>query len=120
MKLSEVTEILEAEVIVGAENLDREIKMACASDLMSDVLTFTHKESILLTGLVNPQSVRTAEVSDIVAICFVRGKRPLDETMELGREKGIVLLATDFLLYESCGRLFLAGVPGTIESEEDI
>jgi hypothetical protein len=120
MTLREIIDILEAEALVGEDNLDREIRMACASDLMSDVLTFTHRESILLTGLVNPQTVRTAEVSDIVAICFVRGKRPLDETMDLGREKDIVLIATDLLLYESCGRLFKSGVPGTIESEEDI
>jgi hypothetical protein len=120
MEISQIREVLEAEVLVGEERVDRKIRMACASDLMSDVLTFTHQESMLLTGLINPQCVRTAEVSDIVAICFVRGKRPPAETMELAREKGIVLLATDLLLYESCGRLFRAGVPGTIESEENI
>ena len=120
MKLTQVQEILEAEVLIGEDHLDREIRMACASDLMSDVLAFMHHDSLLLTGLVNPQSVRTAEVSDIVAVCFVRGKRPPDETMELAREKGIILLATDLFLYESCGKLYQAGVPGTIEPEEDI
>jgi predicted transcriptional regulator len=120
MKLKEVIDILEAEALVGEEDLDREIRMACASDLMSDVLAFMHHDSLLLTGLVNPQSVRTAEVSDIVAICYVRGKRPPDETVELAREKGVILLATDLFLFDSCGRLYQAGVQGTIEPEEDI
>lgn len=119
MKLKKIKEIIQAEVIVGADDLEQEVKMACGCDLMSDVLAFVKSESILLTGLVNPQSVRTAEVSDIKAICFVRGKKPPEETISLAKEKGIILLATDFLLYESCGELYKAGLPGCSEYGED-
>lgn len=118
MKLDKVKEILKAEVIVGGDDLDRDVKMACGCDLMSDVLAFIKSDSLLLTGLVNPQSVRTAEVAGIIAICFVRGKRPPDETRELAEEKGIVLLSTDLLLYESCGRLYEAGLRGCSECKE--
>ncbi len=79
MTLEEVKEILKAEVIIGSNNLQMEIKMGCGSDLMSDVLAFTKAESLLLTGLTNTQVVRTAEMADIVAICFVRGKMPDEE-----------------------------------------
>ena len=119
MKLEKIKDILQAEVIVGEDDLQKEVKMACGCDLMSDVLAFVKSGSILLTGLVNPQCVRTAEVSDIIAICFVRGKKPPDETKRLAEEKNIVLLATDLLLYESCGELYNAGLPGCSEYGED-
>ena len=86
--------------------------MACGADLMSDVLAFTHAGTLLLTGLTNPQVVRTAEMAGIRAIIFVRGKRPPRETIALAEEKGIPLLATRYTLYEACGRLYNAGLPG--------
>ena len=112
MKLNEIKDILEAEVIVGGNYLDREIIMACGSDLMSDVLTFIKPDALLLTGLTNPQVVRTAEVAEIIAVCFVRGKRPQDETIKLAKEKGLPLLATKFSMYVSCGRLYKHMLPG--------
>jgi predicted transcriptional regulator len=112
MKLAEVRDILEAEVIWGEEYIDKEIKTACASDLLSDVLAFIKSGSLLLTGLKNIQTVRTADMVDIVAICFVRGKRPDDETLALAKEKGIPLLSTRYLMYESSGRLFKNGLSG--------
>ncbi|MFQ5906605.1 MAG: hypothetical protein ACE5JA_08530 [bacterium] len=119
MKLEKIKEVLGAEVIVGADDLGKEVKMACGSDLMSDVLAFIKSDSILLTGLVNPQCVRTAEVAGITAICFARGKRPPEETERLAKEKDIVLMSTDLLLYESCGKLYKAGLPGCSEYEAD-
>jgi len=119
MKLQKIKEILQAEVIVGEDDLQKEVKMACGCDLMSDVLAFVKADSILLTGLVNPQCVRTAEVSDIIAICFVRGKKPPDETKELAKEKNIVLFTSDLLMFESCGELYKAGLPGCSEYGED-
>ena len=79
---------------------------------MSDVLAFTHAGTLLLTGLTNPQVVRTAEMSGIQAIVFVRGKYPPPETIRLAEQKGIPLLASRYTMYETCGRLYQAGLPG--------
>ena len=110
MKLSEVKEILNANVLAGEAFLDREVKSAFGSDLMSDVLAFVKDHSLLLTGLVNGQVVRTAEMMDIKAIVFVRGKKPTDEIIELANEYSIVLMSTDYTLYPSCGKLYTAGL----------
>ncbi|MHC4596841.1 MAG: DRTGG domain-containing protein [Planctomycetota bacterium] len=118
MKLEQVKEALEAEVLVGAESLDTDIKMACGADLLSDVLAFTKSESLLLTGLTHPQVVRTAEIAEIKAVCFVRGKRPPAETVKLAKEKGLPLLCTSLPMYESCGRLYGRDLPGCSQVEE--
>jgi len=115
MTLDDVRKILEAQVITGADLLDQEVKMACGSDLMSDVLSFVKSESLLLTGLTNPQVVRTAEMADISAICFVRGKRPDQDTVKLAQSKNIPLLTTPVPMFESCGRLWKQGLPGCSE-----
>ena len=93
--------------------------MACGSDLMSDVLAFIKPDSLLLTGLTNSQTIRTAEIAEIRAICFVRGKRPQPESVELAREKGIPLLCTKLPMYESCGRLYRGGLLGCSEAQEE-
>ncbi len=119
MTLKEVQEILQAEVIVAGD-MEKEIRMGCGCDLMSDVLTFAKSESLLLTGLTNPQAVRTAEMAEVLAICFVRGKQPQTETIALAREAGIPLLGTKLPLYESCSRLHAKGLPGCSEyGDED-
>lgn len=115
MKLKDIERILEAEVIVGGSLLQREIGMACGSDLMSDVLAFVKSGSLLLTGLTNPQVVRTAEMADLQAICFVRGKRPEQETIDIAEAKDIPLLVTPLPMFESCGRLYQAGLAGCSE-----
>ena len=117
MKLDELKNILEAEVLTGEELLSKEVNMICGSDLMSDVLAFIHADSVLLTGLINPQVVRTAEMAEISCICFVRGKRPPKETIKLAEEKKIPLMATMLSMYESCGRLYVKGLPGTYDSK---
>jgi predicted transcriptional regulator len=117
MLLVEICKILEADLIYDVKSLDKEINMACGSDLMSDVLAFIKADSLLITGLVNPQVVRTAEMVEIAAICFVRGKRPQDETIKLANEKEIPLLATTISMYESCGRLYKRGLRGCDESK---
>jgi len=118
MKLQKIKEILGAEVLTGDSNLSKEVIMAGGSDLMSDVLAFMKSGSLLLTGIVNPQSVRTAEMADLVAICFVRSKKPLPETVALAKEKGIVLLSTHLTMFEACGKLYNNGLPGRIEYKE--
>ena len=118
MVLRKVKEILEAELLTSTDGLDVEIKMACGADLMSDVLAFSKSESLLLTGLTNPQVIHTAEIAEIKAVCFVRGKRPPAETVELAQDKGIPLLCTSLPMYESCGRLYSHNVPGCSQVEE--
>ncbi|NLK21468.1 MAG: hypothetical protein GX308_05180 [Epulopiscium sp.] len=118
MKLQKVKDILDAELLVGEENLNREVFLACGSDLMSDVLAFVKDKVLLLTGLVNPQVVRTAEMMDIKAIVFVRGKRPGEEVLELARAKNMVILTTKYPLYISCGLLFSNGLTGRESKQE--
>ena len=117
MTLEEIKEILKAEVITGSNHLQMEIKMGCGCDLMSDVLAFTKPESLLLTGLTNMQVIRTAEMADIRAICFVRGKKPDEKTIGLAERKGLPLLTTQLPLFESCGRLYKDGLIGCSEHE---
>ena len=115
MKLKDIQRILEAEVIVGGNLRDEEVVMACGSDLMSDVLSFVKSESLLLTGLTNPQVVRTAEMADLAAICFVRGKKPDQQTIKMAESKNIPLLTTPMPMFESCGQLYREGLPGCSE-----
>ena len=110
MKLREIVQLVEGEVLSRGADLDMEIDMACGADLMSDVLSFAKARALLLTGLTNPQVVRTAEMADIAAIVFVRGKLPAPETIALAEEKGIPLIAAKYTLFEMCGRLYAAGM----------
>ena len=115
MTLQEVKEILEAEVFVGHDQLDMEVKTAFGADLMSDVLAFAKAGSLLLTGLTNPQIVRTSDVLDIAAIIIVRGKLPLPETIQLAEELQIPILGTKYILFETAGRLYTKGIVGCVE-----
>ena len=115
MTLEEVKEILKAEVIIGSNNLQMEIKMGCGCDLLSDVLAFIKAGSLLLTGLTNTQVIRTAEMADIAAVCFVRGKKPDEETIRLAKSKDIPLLMTQLPMFESCGQLYKNGLIGCSE-----
>jgi predicted transcriptional regulator len=115
MKLEEVKRILNANVISGTGQLQKDIKMACGSDLISDVLAFVKSGSLLLTGLTNPQVVRIADMVDLLAICFVRGKKPDRITIKMAKSKHIPLLVTPLLMFESCGRLYRKGLHGCSE-----
>jgi len=117
MTLEEIRRILNCEVLSGDEDLEQEVFAGCGADLMSDVLAFAKPGAVLLTGLTNVQAVRTADVADIKAIVFVRGKLPDRETVELARAKGIPLLATRMTMFEACGRLWVAGLRADIEPE---
>lgn len=112
MLLRDIRDALAAEVLVGRESLDLDIKMACGADLLSDVLAFAKSDSLLLIGLTHPQVIRTAEIAEIIAVCFVRGKCPPPETVELARDKSIPVLCTSLPMYESCGRLYSRGLAG--------
>lgn len=118
MKLKEIERILDAEVVTGTDMLETDIKIACGCDLMSDVLSFAKHGAILLTGLTNPQVVRTAEMADLRAICFVRGKKPDRGTIEIAESKKIPLLTTPLSMFESCGRLWQKGLIGCFEHKK--
>ena len=112
MKISEMQQFLDAKVLCCEENIDRHVYSACGCDLMSDVLAFVKDQAVLLTGLVNPQVIRTAEMMDMICIVFVRSKVPTQEMIDLARESGIVLMVSDKRLYEACGLLYTNGLVG--------
>lgn len=109
MLLTDIIELLNLELIFPAKG-EMKINTACGADLMSDVLAFSQEKTMLLTGLTNPQVIRTAEMTDIRVIVFVRGKRPLAETVELARDKGIYLYLSPKTLFECCGLLYEHGM----------
>lgn len=119
MKLREVKEILEAEIIIGEDNLDMEVKTAFGADLMSDVLAFAKAGSLLLTGLTNDQVIRTADILDIAAIIMVRGKIPTAEAIKLAKELKIPILTTKYILFETAGRLYTKGIISCLEKVEN-
>ena len=112
MKISDVKELLDAEVLCGEENLGHDVFSACGCDMMSDVLAFAKDQAVLLTGLVNPQVVRTAEMMDMHCIVFVRGKRPNIDIIHLAEDRDMVMLATKLEMFTACGRLYDAGLRG--------
>lgn len=117
MKLNEVQQILDAKILCGEDRLNEEVRSACGCDLMSDVLAFVKDKALLLSGLVNPQVIRTAEMMDISAIVFVRGKMPDENILSLADEKGMVIFSTKLPLYISCGRLYSKGLTGEKKGE---
>jgi predicted transcriptional regulator len=120
MTLREVKEILDAEVVVGSDQLELEVKTGASADLMSDLLAFAKSGSLLLTGLTNIQIVRTSDVLDIAAIVIVRGKRLFPETIQLAEELRIPILSTKYILYEAVGRLYAKGIVGCVEKVGEI
>ena len=110
MKISEIKSILNADLICGEEFLSNEVFTACGSDMMSDVLAYVKEQAVLLSGLVNPQVVRTAEMMDMRCIVFVRNKKPSDEMLALAKESDIVILATSKRMFEACGLLYTGGL----------
>ena len=115
MKVFEIKEILDAEIICGEEFLDREVFTACGSDMMSDVLAYVKEQAVLLSGLVNPQVVRTAEMMDMACIVFVRGKDPDQSIIDLAKARDITLIKTRFRMFTACGKLYANGLSGGCE-----
>ena len=108
-------ELLNAKVLCCEENLGKHVYSAFGCDLMSDVLAYVTDQSVLLTGLVNPQVIRTALMLDMVCIIFVRSKAPNQEMIDLARENGIVMMSTEKTLYNTCGILYSNGLVGIKE-----
>jgi predicted transcriptional regulator len=111
MKLTELIDLIDGKVVTDTPDLNAEIKGACGADLMSDVLASIQPDAVLLTGLCNPQVVRTAQMADVRAIVFVRGKRPAQETIDLANREDLPLISSPYGMFELCGRLYRAGLP---------
>ena len=114
MKLSEVKSLLNVETIYGKKDVEDSliIKNACGADLMSDVLAFSQEKTMLLTGLTNPQVIRTAEIMDIDVIVFVRGKKPNEETIKIAKKLNKIILSTCDSMFIACGKLYSSGLKG--------
>ncbi|HEY9053499.1 MAG TPA: hypothetical protein VIO60_01635 [Rectinemataceae bacterium] len=112
MTIRDVARILDAKIYRGEDQLDLEVQAACGADLMSDVMAFVKDRVVLLTGLMNPQALRTADLLDIKVVVFVRGKRPTPDLIEMGAESDMILMSTKYSMFLACGRLYEAGLRG--------
>ena len=113
MTIRQVMEIVDGKVLIGEDRLDARVDTACGSDLMSDVLAFVKEKTVLITGLINPHVLRTAEMLDITCIVFSRGKMPSEEMLEMADEIGIAVISSPLTTYTACGELYIHGLPGT-------
>ena len=114
MTIKQVKETLDAELLTPEADLTREVHAACGSDMMSDVLAYVKDQAVLLTGLNNPQVVRTADMMDMICIVFVRGKAPDEMLLALAEERGIAVMATDKTMFTACGLLYSEGLRGGV------
>ena len=112
MTIGQVKDILNARLHTPGADLDVQVHAACGSDMMSDVLAYVKDQAVLLTGLNNPQVVRTAEMMDMVCIVFVRGKQPQEQIVAMAAERGMAVLSTDLPMFAACGRLYEKGLQG--------
>lgn len=110
MTIREIAETLKATVYAEPELLDRDVASAFGSDMMSDVLAYASDHGLLLTGLLNPQVIRTAHMQDMVCVAIVRGKRATPEILELAKACRIAVLETEYLMFEACGLLYAKGL----------
>ena len=115
MKISQIAQLLDADILCGEDMLETEVRSACGSDMMSDVLAYVKDQAVLLTGLVNAQVVRTAAMMDMRCIVFVRAKMPGEDIIDLAKECGMAVLSTKERMYVACGRLYAAGLTGGSE-----
>ena len=112
MTIKQVQETLSAKLLTEEIDTAREVHAACGSDMMSDVLAFVKDQAVLITGLNNPQVVRTADMMDMVCICFVRGKVPDETVISLAKDRGIAVMTSEMTMFTACGLLYEAGLRG--------
>jgi len=118
MTIANIASLLDAEFFCGKEYAERDVPSCCAYDMMSDVLAFGPEHAVLLTSLLNPQVIRTAEMMDIFCIIFVMGKTPTDEMIELAAERSLIIMQTGYPMFSACGILHAAGIPDGSETQE--
>ncbi len=119
MNVDELIKLINGQLINDSADLTREVKGGCGADLMSDVLAYIQPQAVLLTGLCNPQVVRTSQMADVSAIVFVRGKNPPPETINLANQERLALISSPFGMFELCGRMYAAGLPSLENSVPD-
>ena len=112
MTLQEVKDILDAQLLCGDQLLSSTVNTACGSDMMSDVLAYVKDQAVLLTGLMNQQVIRTAEMMDMVCVIFVRGKTPGEDIVALAKQKEIAVMTTPHRMFTACGLLYSNGLRG--------
>lgn len=117
MKIAEIAQLLDATIHCQPDDFSGDLTHAGASDLMSDVLAHVAYDILLITGLLSRQVIRTADLMDITAVCFTRGKVPGQEIIELAQDTGIALMSTNLKTYTVCGKLYQAGLKG-IETDK--
>ncbi len=110
MKIEDVAKAVNARVLTGENQIQKEIEYAFASDLMSDVLTVSKDRLLLITGLANIQAIRTAEMADISTIIFVRNKNISQEIINLAEENNIIIMVCSGSMFKTSGQLFMAGL----------
>ena len=110
MTIKEICEIVDARIVTGEEFINADIRHGVAGDLMSDVLTLDADHLLLVTGLSNTQTLRTAEMADITCILFVRGKVVTPEMKEIAEDNDMVLLECRYSMYKAVGMLYEAGL----------
>ena len=110
MKIREIASLLGADVLCGESQLEEDVQSACGSDMMSDVLAYVKDQGVLITGLVNPQVIRTAMMMDMRCIVFVRSKRPTEDMLDLAKEHHLAVLTSTSRMYEACGKLYASGL----------
>lgn len=119
MKIAEIQTALNAELLTEGADLSKEVHTACGSDMMSDVLAFVKDQAVLVTGLTNPQVIRTASMMDMVCVVFVRGKKPDEAVLQLAQQMDIVVLATKTAMFSACGILYEQGLRGGAVPHDD-
>jgi len=112
MTVAQVAGVLDARIVSGADMLDKSVNSACGSDLMSDVLAFVKDQSVLITGLINAQAIRTAEMMDIICIVLVRGKTADESMLSLAKDRQIAVMQTYHSMFTACGLLYESGLRG--------
>jgi predicted transcriptional regulator len=112
MKISEMKEILNAEMLSGEDQMDKVIDAGGAADLMDDVLAAVAKECALLTGVTTDHVIRTAKIVGVSVIVIVRGKKPPKEFIDMAKSFNIPLMVTEYSLFVACGRLYMNGIRG--------
>lgn len=117
MTVRDIQKILRADLLCEGDHLDAQVHTACGSDMMSDVLAFVKDQALLLTGLCNPQVIRTAEMMDMRCVVFVRGKEIDEAILDLARSRDIIVLKTDYRMFTACGLLFAGGLRGECEEK---
>lgn len=117
MKIKEILSILEGELLTGENLLDVEVKTACGSDMMSDVLAYVKDQAVLITGLLNQQAIRTAAMMDMVCVIFARGKVPDKSIIDCAKENDIAVITTSHRMFAACGLLYEAGLNGGLSAK---